>query len=527
MTMPLQIFVLVILTFSTRILPRLFLPNAFSTDTYYQMLVARSIRESHFKVPKTIRGFCFPGPFDYPPLFPFILAFFNDKAREKIEMYISPFIDIAIVLTAYFFSRYLIGFLMPVPLQETSLLAFCVSVVYAMSPALLFFGYGPRAYQATPRTLSELLFLLLVISEFGYFFNGSKPLSLLAVILCALIFLSSKFGVQIVLFFSLVMAVSTHSFYFLLIPLLGFAATAISTRGYYINVLKGQICHLVLFKKITSKVYPFIQKKNRMRDLITLPKDLSSDRKKAFGTIFFNNSFIIALTRNPQIVLLGLWFLIGKGGAVIASSPKAHFMMIWIISALVAFIITSLRPFLFLGEAERYITYSLMPQYVFLMLFIGYSRFSIQVYSALIIYSLLLYLAYVYLFIKWHTVDEGTAAAKNEVFDFLRKSREGLRVLPISEDTYELAYRSGQDVLYPPGNYRVDYVSPEEFKKLYEVFDSPNPDIGYIMDKYGLDTIFVSERQVGYLKKNFNIEYDFSKYRKVFQNDKFRVYGKE
>lgn len=526
MTMPLQIFVLFILTFSTRILPRIFLPHAFSTDTYYQMLCAGSIREHHFRIPKAVRGFCFPSPFDYPPLFPFILALFGEKARERIERYISSGIDIILVLSAYFFSKHLFGILIPASSQDVSLLAFSASILYALSPALLFFGYGPRAYQATPRTLSEVLFFLLAISEFNYFFSGNKVFILLAVILCALLLLSSKFGAQALLFFSLIMSVFMRSFYFLLVPLLGFGLAVIVTRGYYIDVLKGQIGHLILFKKITSKVYPFIQKKNRLGDLLSLPRDLLCERKKAFGTVFFNNSFIIALTRNPQLILLALW-LLGGGRGIILAQQKTYFMFIWILSTLIAFVLTSLRPFLFLGEAERYITYSLIPQYVFLGLFIYQSKLSAQVYSGLIIYSVALYCAYVFLFVKWHTVDKETAVAKNEAFEFLNKATQRLRILPISEDTYELAYRSGQDILYPSGNYRIDYVPADEFKKIYEVFDSPNTDIDYILNKYGLNAIFVSERQINYLKRNFNIEYDFSKYKKVFQNGKFRVYRTE
>jgi len=524
----LHIFILVFLTFFTRIFPRILQPSSFFSDTYYHLLSAESIRNNHFRIPKTIKGLCFPGPFDYPPLFPYFLAIFNAQSREKIEKFVSAFVDIMLVLIMYFLASDFLNYFIPRAANiNISSAAFVCSLLYLLSPALLFFGFGPRAYHATPRAVSELFFYIAMFVLFYFFFYNNLLFLVFSIFFSVLLLLTSKFGAQVLLFFSVIISIFLHTWLLLLTLVLGFIAVLVISKGHYLEVLKGHLGHLILFKKITSKIHPAIQRKNKLINILTLPKDILFNRKKAFGTLIFDNSFVILLMRNPQLVILSSWFLINTKQHLPNVNSQVYFLFIWVIASMIIFIFTSLRPFLFLGEAERYINYSLIPQYILFGFIFSKTKFFTPLVIFLILYSLIMYMVYIYIFLRWCAANRENEFQKKEVFDFLKDYSQNLKILPICEDVYELAYRSKKDVLYPSGNYRIDYLSVEEFKRLYEVFYSPHRDIKYILDKYALNSIFVSNKQLEYLKNNFNIEYDFSSFKKAFENIKYTVYLKE
>lgn len=515
------------LTFLLRALPRFLGVKLEGGDQTAHLLMAREIRRNRFKLPVKIKGFLLPGIYDYPPLFHYLLAVFPDKSREQIAPFVSAFIDTVHVTVIYFFAIYLIQFSRLSPyLEDTTWVAAIAALLFATSPALLYFGIGPRAFQATPRTLGELFITLTFFLGLVYYVEGSYLAFLLASFFAALSLLTSKFGGQVLIFFSIGLATLLMEPELLLLPILGVGFALVLTKGHYWKVLIGWIKHSILYKTIMIKNYNTYIDRNTLvpfRGLANAAKKLDARGfALSLRDVLTNNSYIILLIRNPILsILLILSILHAKA---FADNGTFMFLGAWVVVSLLTFFITSLRPFIFLGEAERYIEHSI-PAQVILLSFLLFPLPSPSLLIGLLAYQILIYIPVIIWIYVVYKKGAPARKVKADLFNWLiAQGITGKRILSIPGDYNQIIYRTGNWVLLPPGN--LTLIDKDKFESLWEVIPWPNRDIARLIADYQLEYIIVLKSGLTYaLERGWKYEIDC--YHMIYENEHYAVYRAE
>lgn len=502
------------ISLATRILPRLFCPGARGLDTYYHLLAAQRIRSNRFRLPKTIDGLLMPGRYDYPPLFHYFLALFPGAWRHEVERWTSAVFDAVHGVAVYFFSIYCL--VKANYHQELSLAALWIALLFVMSPSLTSVGTGPRAYQGTPRTLGELLFTLCLFCSVICHFDGGLLFLLLAGLFGGLLLLTSKFAVQVFLFFFLVFLIIFRDMIWVEVPLLSLFFAFLFSGGHYREVALGHWEHSRYYQKAISGRFYLVTNKNRLKDLKDLFLNLYRAPKKAAQTLLMNNTYLLILIKNPQLVYL--FFLFFAGLSVMEGVNI--FLLVWVGASLFLSLITSLKPFLFLGEADRYLEYALYPQ--FLLICTGGLLFPFAYW--VLGYEIALYAIFITIFIYTYSEKGRDLLDFEEAVSFIRSEEDIKRILPVYlNDALQLAYESGKGIAHCQGNFRNRFFPFEEFLFFYEkVYPFPNEDLRTLMRRYKYDVIYFSQKDM--LKaREYGLEYDLKNWRVLFSNGKYNV----
>ena len=505
---------LVLLVMGTRILPRIFCPNARGKDAEYHLVAAREIRRNHFKLPKTLSPFLLPGIYDYPPLFHYILALFPTTWHVTIERIISAVLDAAHALVVYAFSIYCF-LVIDVPFDPTQQ-AFWVSVIYMLSPSLTSVGTGPRAYQGTPRTLGELLFLLTLTCAALHLIEKSFIFLVLAGFWGGLLMLTSKFGVQVLIFFASVMLVFMRDTAWLFLPALSFGVAWTVSKGHYWEVASGHIQHARYYLNAISKRFYLITEKNRWSDLKALFLNLRKDPLKAGKTLLMDNTYLLLVQKNPQLLFLA-GLLVVEG---LSAGRLTLLLGSWILAGVIAFLITSLKPFLFLGEADRYLEYILFPQFLLLATSGSFSLFS----KIILVYSACFYLIYAGVFVHQYGRKEKNINDFKRLIDFVRDQDSIQRILPIYlGDALQLAYATGKGIAHFPGNFRRALFPYDAFFQFYaKVYPFPNEALEMLMARYDYDVVYFSKQDM-YKAAQFGIRYRMDGWETLYSNQTYQV----
>lgn len=507
------------LTFLLRAFPGILGIKLESPDQTYHFLAAERIRKNSFRYPETLKGLY--GLYDYPPLFHYLLALFSRTVRERLGPFFSAAIDTIHVLVVYTFALYImqlpeLAAYISNPPQAASIAA----LLFATSPALLYYGYGPRAYNATARTLGELLTSLTFLSAGFYLWQGSWWALLLSCLFGGLTLLTSKFSSQVLVFFALILAALLHSPDLLMLPLLSIIFAIILSRGHYLRVLMGQIKNSIRYRKFMHK-FP-IRHRNELSEfkslLVSMRKRDFLESARALWNIINNNTYVILVIRNI-VLFIAIYFGIMHFSLTI-SNPITLFLCSWITASLVLFFLTSLRPFLFLGEAERYIEHSILPQVLLVCLFLA----SIQSVTWLIIYHGLFYIGNLALICGVYRITSKKEEPKRELFDwFTAQGIKDKTILPgLSGLHFELPYITDNAVILFPASERLA-ANQEEFAELFEEYPYPNTDLQMLIQRYSLDLIVVNKKLLDYASKR-GWNYPLAMFTKVFENELYTVY---
>jgi hypothetical protein len=230
--------------------------------------------------------------------------------------------------------------------------------LYVFSP--LFFSkvaIGPRVADYTTRLYSEIaLTAFFLVAIFG---TGAPPavdIGLSAVLL-GYIMLSSKFGIQAVAFLVLPYGVATLSapvgLSLLAALLLSFAVS----RGQFRNMLQSQYGHLAWYFSASRGEGTFSTSRNALSHLVAWDREkpLRSNGVRLIFNLVARNSFTALVIKAPAVVALGVLWLSGADAGRLGP-PAADIAVLCLISFAV-FLIINTKRFLFLGEAERYVSH--------------------------------------------------------------------------------------------------------------------------------------------------------------------------
>jgi hypothetical protein len=492
----------------------MFCKEARGMDAYYHLLAARRIRERRFRYPRTFDEYLLPGIYDYPPLFHYLVGLFPSSWHLEVERWISAVCDAIHGIIVYLFSIYYLkhaGF----P-RDPAYAALWVSFLFLLSPSLTYIGSGPRAYQGTPRTLGELFFTLCMACSIVHVFQGDVAFLLGGGIFGGLILLTSKFGSQVFVFFFLAFLVSLRGSTWVAVLLLAFFTAWFFSWGHYKEILLGHIEHSSYYRKAISKRFYLVRAKNRWAGLKTAVHQWKRAPLEAARTLLMDNTYVLLFVKNPQLVYL----LVLLFAAEYTYSPGSVLLFTWVGAGVLAFVVTSFRPFLFLGEAERYLEYVLFPQ----LLLISLSGSAFPFFYWLAGYEIVLYGMFVAGFIYRYSQKERDLPKFREMIAYIRSDPSIKNILPIYlNDANQLAYESGRGIAHFPGNFRERFFPIKKFLFFYDkVYPFPNHNLRLLMDRYGYDAVYFSKQDM-HKAIEHNIRYIIKDWELAFVNTRFTV----
>lgn len=324
--------------------------------------------------------------------------------------------------------------------------AFLAALLVACSPALLAPGIGPRAYEITPRPLGELLFAAAAASAGMYHATSAPWWAVASAVVFALALLGSKFTAQVIVFVLPVMALSVGDLRVLAIGASAIPLALVLSGGSYWWVLKGQLAHLKLYRQRLQWDHPAIQPR-RARGLVGPVheawaaglKDGSANRRAAMA---FDASPTVQFVLRQVSGSAGVFVAFGLAlqDSRIADAAWSTWLFAWLLAPIIPFLLASRPRLLFLGEAERYLEYSVLPAAVITALVV--LRSSSWLGAALLCVWLgAAAAAVVYQYLRTQRV--GGRSGLDGLVEHLATYPPGQRVLPIPSVNlaFDLAWR--------------------------------------------------------------------------------------
>ena len=491
-----------LVTFLSRWWPRLICPDACGDDTYYHFFRAESIRQHQFKLPKRHPRFVLHGHYKYPPGYHYLLALFSNKWREHFEPFSSAISDTLLIAIFIWAAVQQLQ-----PLGWINLDLFLLSTSFSLSPALTAgMGTGPRAYQGTPRTVGELLASAMWISYWQYWHSGSWLWMMIALFSAALLLNTSKFGGQVLLFSALVMAFILDSATLLIFPFFCAIGAVILSKGNYYNILLNQVRHLRLYATKIVNTHPMLIARQRWK-LPKTPRDI-------YQFLMYENPYGALITK--FLVLLIAVFIIFWNHTI--STPEGQFLSAWLISAFVIFLVVSTPKFLFIGAAERYLEYALIPAFLLLGTIFSDSQYLSFALWGLVILHTLSYFFQAAIFIKrFHT--PSATKERLELFDKLNEQADGIVLSLMGTAPWEIVYRTKHMICFSESL----SMTQTEYDEFFKVYPIPNVNLQYYVEKYGVNLIPASKRVLEEGSQDDDA-YCLDGFRLLYENSRFSLY---
>jgi len=348
------------------------------------------------------------------------------------------------------------------------------------------------------------------------FLDGGLVSLLLAGFFGGLLFLTSKFAVQVFLMFYLIFFVLFWDMTWLEVPLISLFVAFLFSRGKYMEIALGHLEHCQYYRKAISRRFYLVTNKNRWKDLKHVILNLYRAPGEAARTLLMDNTYALMLIKNCQLFYLIFLFYAG----ILVMDKAGIFFLVWLGASLLIFFITSLKPFLFLGEADRYLEYALYPQ--FLLICMGNRLFPFAYW--MLGYEIALYALFIAIFIYTYSEKGRNLPAFEEAVSFIRSEEHIGRILPLYlNDAVQLAYESGKGIAHFSGNFRNRFFPFEEFLSFYEkVYPFPNENLKSLMRRYHYDVIYFSQKDM-MKARQYGLDYDLKDWTVLFSNGTYKV----
>lgn len=451
-----------------------FFNKKFGVDVWTRLLETNHIRKAKHKIlGKLGSQFIIGGYFDYPPVFPYLLSFFNKRTLEKYQGVVAPFFDSAnnllVFWTAFYFTKDL----------SISLFA---QAVYTISPVI-----SLENSSLTPRSLGYLNFNLSFLSSILFVDTGNSLFLITSLVFTTLIFLSHRFAMQSLFFISLFLLLYNGNWFYIFIFVVSFFLAIVITRGYYLRVLKGHLYNIYFW--IPNRNFRFAhqirgnEKQKGKKDFVEFIYMMLS--KFAPLSMIGTNLWVLA-----SLFLL-LYKLVPLGFIQINVQDFIYFFTLWVVFFYFLGIPILMTTYLrCIGEGYRYLEMAALPasivaSWLFLNLIKSqFSLLTVFTYTAIfaVNFGLILYIHYKIIRDKNRSITLEMIKA----FSFLNKQKKRFRILCIPhQNTTNVLYHTKHQVFV-----NADNKGLMEIESVYPVIKWPLIDT---IKKYNLNLIFLKE----------------------------------
>ena len=515
-----ELILLLIFSFIIRIL--FILTKTSDTDFHIWNIKLRNTlkrlrdHHSHDSLVKGYRG--------YPPLPHEIIRLFPQKYQVAIGRFINSIYDLLSIVITYFAAQYLFVNYWGLPQATSPSTAFMVALIFSTTPKL--FPVNSRLNSIGGRpiglTLNILYFLLLFLVLQGYYL--AVPFLILTGIS---IILSSQFGMQNLIGVSVLATLLMFRAEPLVMLILVFGVGFTIPHFGFKALLVRKIAHFRWYIK-NMESGNTATGRNRFSDIIRLPYTMFTDFGQFLYQVTTKITPIIAITSMPLLFAL-VYFVLNNSIFLsdIFQDQILFYLAVLTVADCILFILTSLKPFLFLGEAERYLEFCIMPVVIMFIYYIYVYTFSPEKTILLVLLIQLCIIIFNFLYLK---SEEFSLALRwyydndlKEVVDFLEKSGPQ-RIITIPVKTayaisaltkpkhqyyYNLFYEEGRGLEYQ--NEDIIY------------FQLIRPEIDYFYKKYKISMLITHKKRVEFAKTK-GIDYKLHDKKPLYENANYAVY---
>ncbi len=481
---------IILLCLIIRIIPRIIRPYALASDTCLHLYMADEIYKHRYNIPKTYDRMFFNNIYDYPFLYHVLLAIFPPKYRTFIERFSPAFFDTITLIIIYFFSTML----------ETQYclydnFALCASVAFCFHPALLKFGNGPRIHYGSPRVLGQMLYVAHIFTAWYGITTPSIIILLLSALFIIGITLTSKFCFQVLVFFAPFLAIFWTPLYLILL-IVGIFFSIIFTKGHAFRIIHGSLRHSIYYYKYLQKpfVWPSnLSYKQYFSNVLSKFKGLSKGDKTIVTYVYTSrNPLNVSVLLYPELVFT----LIPLSFSTQNSLPD--FIIAIVFAGISLLFLTELKPFMFLGDGERYMQYA-SP---FLCILSSYYIFMHHT-SALILFifiGILFYIFGIINFVRECSTQYANTAENITLFKIINELPIGY-ILPIGSVHWLILLKTKHNLIVGGLNLSERILQKDDFKLLYENYPLPSSDITGISNRFNPQYILASRGQYESYKK--------------------------
>jgi len=502
-----MVYLLIIgIVFSIRLFPRFLRPLKTDIDTWYHISSVSSIIKNNYKIPECNFGFKLGGKYDYPYFAHWISAVIFKTNIIKYEKYIGPLIDTLYILIGYFYFKYIFNYYQLNIVDNLELLYFLLT---GFSITMLKISTGPRVYSFTPRVFGEVFIFLFFVFIHIYFLEQNVLFILIAMLFSALALNTSTFGSQVLFFITIVLSFLLTSWIPIVSFLLSVVLALIISNGHYKNIILQQLKYTYKYATYGQFNHPAVKKRNKLSQYLLFFKLLLNlDLKKSY-TIFMSDLTFLNIFYKNLDVLVGI-FLVLYFGLV------DDFIYSLIIAFCIIFVLTSFKPFLFLGESDRYLDYLVIFTTIVILLTLEQQYIYVFIGIQVVLYLLTLAL---YLKSSDNYGKNFLDAMKYINQNIKDKNNHVIHGILSSYINYPLSVLTELESLAIEANYVFKLAND---KKLMPKDTLYTNDFEYLNDRYGVNIIIANKK---YLNKD--IEYDFSGFDVFYENEEYIVYKKK
>lgn len=442
-------------------------------DSAVHFYYCKALRDyGKFRIRKDGRFVVDPATYRPQLIYKLLASLASIETLRKYSYYVNPLIES--IFTVFLFNS--IAFLLKGSLTPAYVLpaAASITVFYVFSPLLIFFP--ERVAYFGERLFSYILGMASFIVTVAYLENRLIVFFLAIVLLNLMVIYSSQFTFQAVVLLQFGFTLLSLNLIPFLTVLIAFLIVFVFDAKWLITYLKAKHFH---FKDYHRKL---------KQKQISLAFVYDHFWKRTF---VFGLPYIMALIFLPDLHR-------------IMESETLKYMSYYIISSLALLLLVYLPLFRPIGEAIRYLEYSL-PFVLTIIVYLSFATGKILPVILLFFINLSTYIHYVHKFVS--TVGEDDQV--DGVVRFLQ-DQPGKTILPIP---FKLSYFLAANL----GNNLVASVVPRgKIDEISKYYNRPIDDFEKIKSLYDFDYIVY--------KKNFDKSYDFSTKKIVYQNENYIIF---
>ncbi len=509
------LFVSLLAVFTIRILPLALWgrPGLTTGDVISHLTLIDAIRQQRDAIPDLSPKFLLSDSESYPIFYHQVLSLLPAKLVDLLEPAIGSIVETlhaGIVFgTAYFFASRLWGVAHPEQIAAAASLLFAITPLLVENPG--------RVYRMSPRPLSAMLTGTSMLTLVVYLSTGTTAWLFVSAAVAGLVGLTSKFGVQAILFLTSFLAIFSWDFRPLQLPLLGFICAFIFSRGHYLTVLYGHLHHSAFYctylkDKIhytTSFTYSQIWR---------WPLTLVRQPREALR-LLVTHFLLVGFTFVPAVALLAATY-IARPEWIFGEGER--WLALWYLSGVATMFLTATPWFRFLGEAFRYVEYSVPA----ICLLTAVRTFAVnspviwEVAAAVSSASVVGVLGSYYV-AKLVTRHDAERAA---LYDWIRTQPASTLLTIDLRLSFLLCFRTPHRAVQANNNAPTGE-KLEAYKRLVSRwYPLPDTNLNALIDEYDVDLLVVCDKTVAAIQaKDPGYVYDLSGYEEVFRQGRFRV----
>ena len=281
----------------------------------------------------------------YPSLHYYLLQSFAPKAYRRFGLILNLTYDAIAGLVVFYFS---LNFFKASPIGGMSSAEAGLSVLalFYLSPLLL--PMHARIMGLKSRPMGSVIALTFFLALYEQTINPSYLCYGLLVLIVCLSIISSQISFQSIFFITLPLVIFSDAYEVLLIFPLSFILVLLLFKVNMYNYFCVKIEHFKWYANTLDTT--MIRNRGLLRSFLRV----FSDRRDLISGIKFlvsNNSVVIAATSFP-LVFFAIYEVVINASPLVQTAPE---LLFFIYAGLAIFIITSIRPFVVAGEAERYL----------------------------------------------------------------------------------------------------------------------------------------------------------------------------